>query len=319
MRYLLGLSFIKPSFFIVFLCCYTATFSLNSEANAFRKVVLKYRDAEEVRAIIAPLLPEGSAISVDNNSVLLSTPASMINSVVSAIQSIDKPQTMLQVSVFRGKYPNKKGVITHTTNTQINQLQTIATEEGQIVVVTERGLAKIKVSDTLYMNNTDAVASPSADKSTAQIMIDDNALTALTTNTAVTEAAELGVIALDNTGELLTGEIARGQKSELVDVPSGIHLRVTLAGKNKAGQQQARAAIKVVTPTVQSANALAVESIALSSSVETLTTFPVNEWVLISENNTLSHRPALGANRVVHSTDTADDKQQSVWLKVEVK
>ena len=96
-----------------------SSYSEYSEAQAFRKVVLKHRDAEEVRQIIAPLLQEGSSISVDNNSVLVNTPSNMVKSIVSAIRSIDKPQKTLLVSVFRGKYPNKKGV--KTLNSFFNQ------------------------------------------------------------------------------------------------------------------------------------------------------------------------------------------------------
>ena len=60
--------------------CIALVFPSYSDAQAFRKVVLKYRDAEEVKKVIEPLLPEGSAISVDNNSVLLNTPCSVEHS-----------------------------------------------------------------------------------------------------------------------------------------------------------------------------------------------------------------------------------------------
>ena len=116
------------------------TFSQWSEAQAFRQIILKHRDAEDVKRVIEPLLPEGSAITADNNSVLVNTSPRMINSVVKAIKSIDKPRKNLQLSIFRGKYPNKKGVITASTNAQVKQQQTVIAQEGQTVVMNEKGL-----------------------------------------------------------------------------------------------------------------------------------------------------------------------------------
>ncbi len=201
-----------------------------SDAQAFRKVVLKHRDAEEVRQIIAPLLPKGSAISVDNNSVLVNTPSNMIKSVVSAIRSIDKPQKILLVSVFRGKYPNKKGVITHTTDTQINQLQTIATEEGQTIVVTERNVVKLTVRDTFYANNENAptVAVPATSNSAAQIVTSDGDLAILTDDITEEEDIDLGTLLLNSVNqsgsdEKAIGIAGRSQESELIEEPTGIN------------------------------------------------------------------------------------------------
>jgi hypothetical protein len=309
--------------------CIALVFPSYSDAQAFRKVVLKYRDAEEVKNVIEPLLPEGSAISVDNNSVLVNTPTRIINSVVKAIKSLDKPRKNLVVSVFRGKYPNKKGVITHTTNTQVNQLQTIATQEGQAIVVTERGLVKITVSEANYASNTDAPTTPiaSPEKSAVQLILDDDALNdgALIVAPDLSETDEdidLRSLLLSGSDQLQFGEVGRSQQSELVDVPTGLHLRVTLAGKNRSGQPQARVAAKVVSRDTRSNSALqntSESTIYLSNSVKTLTTLPLGEWTAISESNTLSHRPALGANRKVYSTNTNDDNQQSVWVKVELE
>jgi len=302
-------------------------YSEYSDAQAFRKVVLKHRDAEEVRQIIAPLLPEGSTISVDNNSVLVNTPSNVIKSIVSAIRSVDKPQKKLLVSVFRGKYPNKKGVITHTTDTQINQLQTVATEEGQTVVVTERNVVKIVVRDSLYVNNENApaVALPAQDHSATQVAVDDAGLTILT-DEIEKEGVDLGTLLLNGNDEKAIGITGRSQESEVIEVPTGIHLRVTLAGKDKKGHLRARVAVKAVSAAVSStslsgsaSNKPDTSTHNLSTSVETLTTITLNEWALISEKNTLSHRPALGANRRVVSTHTSADKQQSVWVKVELQ
>ena len=304
-----------------------SSYSGYSDAQSFRKVVLKHRDAEEVRQIIAPLLPEGSAISVDNNSVLVNTPSNMIKSVVSAIRSIDKPQKTLLVSVFRGKYPNKKGVKTHTTDTQINQLQTVATEEGQTVVITERNVVKLTVRDTLYANNENAptVAVSATSNPATQIVMNEDDLAILTDEIAEEEAVDLGTLLLNGSDEKAIGVVGRSQESEVIEVPTGIHLRVTLAGKDKKGKHRARVAVKAVSPAVSSASLSGSASHTsdtsthkLSTSVETLTTITLNEWALISEKNTLSHRPALGANRRVVSTNTSADKQQSVWVKVEL-
>ena len=307
-----------------------SSYSEYSEAQAFRKVVLKHRDAEEVRQIIAPLLQEGSSISVDNNSVLVNTPSNMIKSVVSAIRSVDKPQKTLLVSVFRGKYPNKKGVKTHTTDTQINQLQTVATEEGQTIVVTERNVVKLTVRETLYVNNENAAITtatvPATNNTATQIVTNDGDLAILTDDIAEEEGVDLGTLLLNGSDEKAIGIAGRSQESELIEVPTGIHLRVTLAGKDKSGKPRARVAVKAVSAAVSSAS-LSGSAVSqsdssthsLSTSVETLTTIVLNEWALVSEKNTLSHRPALGANRRVFSTNTSADKQQSVWVKVELQ
>jgi hypothetical protein len=319
--------------FMPFLIC-SLLFGLSSyseygDAQAFRKVVLKHRDAEEVRQIIAPLLPKGSSISVDNNSVLVNTPSNMIKSIVSAIRSVDKPQKILLVSVFRGKYPYKKGVITHTTDTQINQLQTVSTEEGRTIVVSERNVVKLKVRDTSYVNNESApvvaVPAPVPENSATQIVADDGDLTILTEEIVEEEGIELGTLLLNGSDEKTIGIAGRSQESELIDVPTGIHLRVTLAGKDKNGKPRARVAVKTVslvdsgTSSASGGNKSDISTHQLSTSIETLATIVLNEWVLISEKNTLSHRPALGANRQVFSTRTSADKQQSVWVKVELQ
>ncbi len=101
---------------------------------------------------------------------------------------------------------------------------------------------------------------------------------------------------------------------------------MTLAVKHKKRKSRARVSVKAISPVVSSAShsKSAIDSSGavthnLSTSVETLTTIVLNEWALISEKNTLSHRPALGANRRVFSTNTSADKQQSDWVKVELQ
>ncbi|MFT7388964.1 MAG: hypothetical protein ACI8VC_002226 [Candidatus Endobugula sp.] len=306
------------------LLCVALVLSSYSNAQAFRKVVLKYRDAEDVKQVIEPLLPQGSAISVDNNSVLVRAPTGIINSVVKAIRSLDKPRKNLMVSVFRGKYPNKKGVITYTTDTHVNQLQRIATQEGQIVVLTERGLVKITVSEALYASNIDAPTTPMtlAAGSAVQLILEDDELVAAAEPSETGEGVEINSLLLGGSNLQQFGEVGRSQQSELVDVPAGLHLRVTLAGKNRSGQLQARVTASVVSKDTRSSSMpkdTSTSAIYLSSSVKTLTTFPLGEWTPISESNTLSHRPVLGANTKVYSTNTREDNQQSVWVRVEME
>jgi hypothetical protein len=322
-KYLLICSRQKLILSLLLLCVALALPSY-SDAQAFREVPLKYRDAEEIKKVIEPLLPEGSAISVDNNSVLVNTPSRIINSVVKAIKSLDKPRKNLMVSVFRGKYPNKKGVITHTTDTQVNQLQTIATQEGQTIVVTERGLVKITVSEASYANNVDAPTTPitSPEKSAVQLILDDDALVVASELSETEEDIDISSLLLNGSDQQQFGEVGRSQQSELVEVPTGLHLRVTLAGKSRSGQPQARVAAKVVSRDTRSSlvsQNTSESAIYLSNSVKTLTTLPLGEWTPVSESNTLSHRPALGANRKVYSTKTSDDNEQSVWVKVELE
>lgn len=298
-----------------------------SDAQAFRQVMLKHRDAEDIKQVIEPLLPEGSAISVDNNSVLVNTPPRIINSVVKAIKSLDKPRKNIEISVFRGKYPNKKGVVTFSTNTQVNQQQTIVTQEGRTVVMTERGLVKLPTSQAHYANTIGAASSPTplptSDTSVAEIII-DNELLALATADAE-EDVNTGALVLEGTEELAQGEVGSSEQYEWVDVPTGLYLRATLAGKNRSGKHQARIAVKAITrdkrdnssASLGASNNHSVDQ-PLSSTVETLTTLPLDKWTRISQADTLSHRPALGSNRRVYSTQTRDDDQQAIWVKVSV-
>ncbi len=133
---------------------------------------------------------------------------------------------------------------------------------------------------------------------------------------ATGDEQNLGAIALSSNGQLLKGEVANSRSSELVELPTGVHLRVTLVGK-----KQARVAAKVVSANEQAntqTSSADVSTIKLSSSVETMSTFAVNQWFQLSQADTLNHRPALASNRKVHSTTINNDEQQSVWVKVEV-
>ncbi|MGS2718458.1 secretin N-terminal domain-containing protein [Eionea flava] len=298
-----------------------------SDAQAFRQVMLKHRDAEDIKQVIEPLLPEGSAISVDNNSVLVNTPPRIINSVVKAIKSLDKPRKNIEISVFRGKYPNKKGVVTFSTNTQVNQQQTIVTQEGRTVVMTERGLVKLPTSQAQYANTLGADSTsttlPASDTAAAEIIIEDALLALATADDE--DNITTGALVLEGTGELAQGEVGRSEKYEWVEVPTGLYLRATLMGNSRSNKPQARIAVKAVTRDKRMSGSDSLNGSSdgrvdqpLSSTVETLTTLPLDEWTRISQADTVSHRPALGSNRRVYSTQTRDDHQQAIWVKVSV-
>jgi hypothetical protein len=295
---------------------YMVFFSVEIYANTLKRIPLKYRDAAEVRQVIAPLLPNGSGIEVDHNSLIISAPDGVMKSTLELIASMDKPQKTLLISVFRGKYPNKPSVKLSTTETKINHLQTIRAEEGQTIVVSEKGLLKITVSEASYANNSEVLIDPAApivDRTLTQVVANDGEL--VLANPAVEDTPTLGVLSLDRDGSAAKGEMANSQRSELLDVPTGIHLRAILIGKN-----QVRVNTKVVSAAhqkVASDDSLP-RSIALSNSVETMATFAINTWTPISEKTTFTHLPELGSNRKVYSTSTADDDSQSVWVKVEL-
>ena len=300
--------------FVITLCILgvmMAGVSLNSYANNVKVVPLKYRDAGDVKKVIAPLLSKGSAISIDNNSVILSAPDALMKKLIRTIKAIDKPKVQLQLSIFRGKYPDKQGVKSATTDTRVNQSNTIYVEEGQTVVVTDNRLLKVEVGRTDYANNTG--------QSTAVIEPEDTSVTTVVVNDGILEASSddgisLGELALDGQDRIPAAEVLTNTRSELVAVPTGLHIRVTLTSGN-----QARVAAKVVSavdPRIEVQQGI--ETIELSSSVETLSTFALNTWSTLSESVTFTHRPALNAQRKVYSTETVSDKQQSIWVKVKV-
>ncbi|MFT5116765.1 MAG: hypothetical protein ACI9NY_000288 [Kiritimatiellia bacterium] len=314
----------KKSPFLAYIIAFTLViFAGNNYANSLKSITLQHRDAVEVKAILLPLLPEGSGISVDNNRVLVSAPAALMKNIVSIIKGMDKPLKRLRVSVYRGKYPTKEGVKFATTDTDINHQQTITTLEGQTVVMTEKGLRKITVAEGQYANNSEVVIDPDApieEPSVTQIIANNDALEIVPE--VVEEGDEdssLAALALANNTQASAGEVANSSRSELIEVPTGIHLRVTLLG-----EKQARLSVKVVTAASnkssvnKSGDNRSSEAIALSSTIETMTNIAMNQWSKLSERNTFSHRPKLGSNRKVHSTKTADDDEQSIWVKIEL-
>jgi hypothetical protein len=331
----------KISPFLVGMVVFTLViFAGNNYANALKSISLQHRDAVEVKAALLPLLPEGSGISVDNNRLLVSAPAALMKDIVSIIKRMDKPLKRLKVSVYRGKYPTKKGVKFATTDTDINQQQTITTLEGQTVVMTEKGLRKITVADGHYANNSEVVIDPNAPivdvtvPATTDATIEEQPATQIIANDGALEVApavagegnedvSLAALSLGSNAQVSAGkvaEVANSSRSELIEVPTGIHLRVTLLGK-----KQARLSVKIVTAASKesSSNKLGLNSeserIALSSTIATMTNIEMNQWSKLSEKNTFSHRPELDSNRKVHSTKTADDDEQSVWVKIEIQ
>jgi hypothetical protein len=285
-----------------------------STANSFVTIDLKYRDAADIKRAIEPVLPKGSAISADNNQVILSAPAASIKSVVRAIKALDKPRVQLQVTVFRGKYPDKKNAKVSTTDTGINHQQTVNIEEGQTLVITENRLLKVAVADAAYVSQVPEQANSSANESSAVQLVADNGLLAIIANDT-TDAQHLGSLILEGASNTSSGEVLTQQRSQLIDVPTGVHLRITLAGK-----QRVRVIAKVVTAAdrqVNTANGTDLSKIALTNSVETLASFAMNTWSKLSDASQNTHRPTLDSQRKVHSTDTSDDYQQSIWLKVE--
>lgn len=294
-----------------------ASVTLNA-ANSFTRVVLKHRDAADIQEAIAPLLASGSAIAADNRSVIIRAPSAEIKSLVSTIKKMDKPRKPLLVSVFRGPFPDKKGVKSFSTHAGVNHTQTVSIEEGQTLVVTEKRIVSLVAEKSTYASNnledSSTSSAPLSDRSAVSIIQEDGQLAVGSDDDSDTN---LGALSLEGNNETARGEVLQRQRNEFIDVPTGLHLRVTLVGKKKA-----RVRAKVVSAA--SANSAASNEgdashqvIALSNSLETMATFATNTWFKLSEANTQGHRPALNQSRKVYSTRGKVDDEHSVWLKVE--
>jgi hypothetical protein len=294
----------------------TMTWPLMGYANSMSVVFLTYRDAGSVKDTIAPLLSQGSAISIDNNSVIVSAPAVELKKIVRVIKAMDKPRVQLQVSIFRGQYPDKKGVKLVTTDVGVNQSQTIRVEEGQTFVVEEKRLLALTVEGTHYVNNTgETIAGDAITSSSTTVVVNDGVLEPVD-DTVVSDAGTgLGELVLSNDTALAAAEVLQRKRQEWIEVPTGLHVRVTRLGK-----KQARVAASVVSVVDHTGNDSShnVTERTVSQSVETLSTFALSSWEKLSESMHFTHRPSLNDQRKVYSTHTTDDKQHSVWIKVEV-
>lgn len=314
-------------------CCITLVCA-NSHATVFAKINLQHREASDVKTTVAPLLSEGMAIIADDKSVVISGSAAQVNSLRQVIRSMDKAKKSLKVSVFRGEYPSKKGVVSFSTHRSLNRQQIVQTEEGQTIVITDHNVVKIEVANSTYKNNSDVVDDDIAAATAAQITTSDGVLaivdeTADDTLTDDDVVNELGIVEIPSTGNAANGETGTSQRSELMEVPTGLHLRVTLMN-----QRQARVAVKSVSINQKladgdsgsllassqdsSGNATANQVIALSTSTETLSTVTLNQWTQLSDDQTFTHPPELSTQRKVHSTQSSEDQQASLWVKVEV-
>ncbi len=295
-------------------------------STALKSVALKHRDAQDIHQVILPLLPEGTSASIDNNVVIINGTPAVVNNIVRVIKALDRPQVRLKVSVYRGKYPEQSSVKSYTTNAGINRSQIVYTEEGQTIVVTEQNLVKIPIEHSYYHNNAGVAANsnvPLVPNKGLQIVTNDGVLEAL--DIPVVDEDEEGLnVATINSTDISKGELANTQKNHLQTVQTGLYLRVTLQGKNRNGEQQARVGIKSVhIPEALLAEKtkthdLDVQNFAVSSSIEVISTLIVGQWMLLSEQNTLSHQLPLNNKSKVYSTQTSSDSQESLWVKVEL-
>lgn len=279
---------LNPSirFFIIFLIFSTGSIAW---ADSIKRFELKHRDAIEVKNIIAPLLNQDGAITVDNNSLIIKTSASSIKQLTSIIKRMDAPQKKLKIAVYRGKYPkdhsvDQQGVITYTTNTGVNDLQFITTEQGRTVSITQNNIVKINTVDESYYEHTIGLSKNDRDN-LKQIHTDPQA-----------------VIAGNKT------------HSQIIALPVGTYLRTSLVGK-----KEVRIDLKSITPVDDLYNQPKPQKnqlLNLSNETDTVITALLDQWIEVSQYIQFSHRPVLGSNRKVYSTETKKDKQLSVWVKV---
>ncbi|ODS23868.1 hypothetical protein AB835_06460 [Candidatus Endobugula sertula] len=259
----------------MFMCVGTAF------ANTFSDYIVKHRDAAELQKAISPLLPDGSYITVDNNTLLVSAPAGENKRIIRLIKRLDKPQETLQVSVFRGKYPQKAGVIIATTDTKNNSLQKITMSPGQTVALTSQGLVKVAAMEGAYMGVNSA----------GSMLNQTHTVTNLKQNATV---------------------VAHTKQSQMINLPTGMYIRVHLSGK-----KQVTVSVKVVSANRVSTIHSASELMALSNSIDAQSIVPIAQWTRLSDRRVFSHQPEVDSQRKVYSTNTEVDSEESLWVRVE--
>ena len=299
---------------LIALCALFFSFFAHSNANVLKGVNLVHRDAVDIQRVVSPLLPEGSTVSIDKNTLLISAPNSFANSLVALIKKIDKPQQQLSISIFRGKYPLERGVIVASTDHGVNTQELINAKEGQPIVITETSVLKIATSDARYIGHVTPVMDPPvAFASTDTVNVGSvlqNILTAIESSV---------VMPTTNTNSDLSAfDALSAEKYELVDVSTGMYLRVSLKG-----DKQAYVSVRIISKNdgrqydrPASQGRQLVDEIGLTNSVETLVTVSLGQWFNVSDSTRFSHRPVLNSRRQVYSTETADDSQSSIWIKV---
>jgi len=277
------------SFICLFIFSILSTAGTIAWADSIKRFELKHRDAIEMKNIIAPLVNQGGAVTVDNNSLIIKASASSIKQLASIIKRIDAPQTKLKIAVYRGKYPkdhsvDQRGVITHTTNVGVNHLQLVTTEQGRTVSITQNSVAKINTVAESYYQHTIGLRKNHRDS-----------LKQIHTNPQ-------GLIAAQKT------------QSQIITLPVGTYIRTSLVG-----EKEVRIDLKSITPVDDLDDQKSIQNdqlLNLSHETNTVITALLDQWIEISQYTQFSHRPILGSNRKVYSTETKKDKQLSVWVKV---
>ncbi len=231
-------------------------------------------------------------------------------------------QTQLWVSVYRGEHPAKTGVRTFSTKNSVNQLQRFRVQNGQTLVVSEKNIVKIPVSNANYADNGEVVIDPTAvapDRTPVTIASIDGELQVVDATQIDDEGLKLG-IPLDINQQVLKGEAASSQNSQLIEVPTGLYITPTLVKPRRKKGQKVNLSAKVISEHSTLDNEAGKQSgvIRLTQSVETRTILLLSQWQHLSDSQTLSYRPALGGNSRVYSTQDVGDQQQAIWVKIEI-
>ena len=231
-------------------------------------------------------------------------------------------QVQLWVSVYHGEYPNKQGARVFSTSSVKNKLQQFRIENGQTLVVSEKTVVKIPVSTATYADNGEVVIDPNAvvpDRTPIAVATIDGELQVVDATQIDDENLKLG-IPLESNQQVLKGEIAHSEQSQLIEVPVGLYITPKLIKPHYKKNQKVTLSAKVVSEnnTLDNTAAKKAGIIRLNQSVETKTIIKVNEWFQLSSSQQLSHQPALNRNSRVVSTKRSDDHQQSLWVKVNI-
>ena len=267
-------------------------------ASGLLKIDLKNRSATGLKAVLSRLVDEDIKIIADGNSLILRGERTVLTQLKQIIIDLDVASVSLSVSIYRGVDPNvlknRKDVQIWGTHKASNRLDTVIIESGQRLVINETKLLVVPIES--FGSGFNAVFD--ADSSLNDLVSLDTAKTQLE---AVFERSD--IIAIDNSlfveASLLSARKVQSNADALKEkvfvrygVP--IHVNSTMANKNSQ------------LPQV----------LSTQTHVSSQRVINTGEWLQLSGHQVVSHRPTLGANKTLVSTQKQTDSDNNIWLRV---
>ena len=221
----------------------------------------------------------------DHASVLVSAPSADMIKLAAFIKTLDIPQQLIRISVYRGLYPHKKSALIATTRSGNNRQLS----------------AKVYAGQWLHVGTSDIVAIPiSRDQLVAQTL------------PLLQQYYQQGIYHSNSQAK------SHGEQYQAVTRQTGIYIRAYLAE-----QQQVRIEAEITTAADDNLSlaGAATATQGLTQSLNTHMTMALNQWVLLAEQQNSRYQPALNRNTKIYSTNSSRGnkaaQQHSVWLKVE--